>query len=403
MKKMRFIVFFPILITILGCAHQQDVQLRITSTNTPMPNEPTETLIPPTASYTSVPPTLTLAPTNTFTPTITLSPTNTYTPTSTPMPPGWEIAFASNRDGNFEIYVMNVDGSAQTNITNHEAEDTWPSKSPDGRNIVFVSARDAPTKYVSCCKSELYLVNIDGTELKRLTDDVGDKSFPAWSPDGEHIVYTNSIDEIGYSRKTFDIFIMKSDGSEILNLTYGSVWAIYPVWWTRGSQIAFLGIKDGGFHYYIMNNDGTGRTRMDSGLPSTTGPDDGAYFTPSDIGIYEFYYFYEGSDLIVLQDSELALGEFPSWSPDGSKIAFHSNRNGNMDIYLMNADLSEITRITEDEANDMFPTWSPDGSQIAFQSNRDGNVEIYVMNADGTNQRRLTNNPADDCTPAWYP
>jgi Tol biopolymer transport system component len=69
----------------------------------------------------------------------------------------------------------------------------------------------------------------------------------------------------------------------------------------------------------------------------------------------------------------------------------------------VNADLSNLKRLTDNAAEDMFPTWSPDGSQIAFQSDRDGNSEIYVMNADGINLRNLTNNPADDTLPAWYP
>jgi len=69
----------------------------------------------------------------------------------------------------------------------------------------------------------------------------------------------------------------------------------------------------------------------------------------------------------------------------------------------MNADGSEVTQLTDDDANDMFPAWSPDGTRITFHSNRDGNVEIYVMNADGSNVMNLTNNSADDTIPAWYP
>jgi Tol biopolymer transport system component len=99
-----------------------------------------------------------------------------------------------------------------------------------------------------------------------------------------------------------------------------------------------------------------------------------------------------------------ANNEWPDWSPDGSKIAFHSDRDGNREIYVMNADGIGQTNLTNNSpAYDGAPSWSPDGSKIAFESNRDGNWEIYVMNADGTAQTRLTNNAADDHTPAWSP
>jgi hypothetical protein len=91
------------------------------------------------------------------------------------------------------------------------------------------------------------------------------------------------------------------------------------------------------------------------------------------------------------------------WSPDGSQIVFVSNRDGNFEIYVMDADGTNQTRLTNDAASDDRATWSPDGSQIAFESNRDGNFEIYVMDADGTNQARLTNDPAADSAAAWSP
>lgn len=93
----------------------------------------------------------------------------------------------------------------------------------------------------------------------------------------------------------------------------------------------------------------------------------------------------------------------PAWSPDGQQIAFMSARDGNMEIYLMNADGSGQKRLTENPANDYAPTWSPDGKQIAFASDRDGNTEIYTMNVDGSALTNLTRHPAVDSTPAWSP
>jgi Tol biopolymer transport system component len=93
----------------------------------------------------------------------------------------------------------------------------------------------------------------------------------------------------------------------------------------------------------------------------------------------------------------------PSWSPDGSIIAFTSLRDGNLEIYTMNADGSNQTRLTNDDSADIFPAWSPDASQVAFQSNRDGLYDIYAVNADGTGLTQLTNTHADSETPAWSP
>jgi dipeptidyl aminopeptidase/acylaminoacyl peptidase len=93
----------------------------------------------------------------------------------------------------------------------------------------------------------------------------------------------------------------------------------------------------------------------------------------------------------------------PTWSPDGTKIAFQSDRDGNFEIYVMNPDGTGVARLTNNAASDGGPEWSPDGSKIAFTSQRDGDAEVYVMNADGSGQTNVTDNPADDLLGAWSP
>jgi dipeptidyl aminopeptidase/acylaminoacyl peptidase len=90
-------------------------------------------------------------------------------------------------------------------------------------------------------------------------------------------------------------------------------------------------------------------------------------------------------------------------SLDNTKIAFVTDRDGNAEIYVMNADGTDQINLTNNPAHDSSPSWSPDGTKIAFMTGRDINGEIYVMNADGTDQVNLTNNPADDICPSWSP
>ncbi len=110
----------------------------------------------------------------------------------------------------------------------------------------------------------------------------------------------------------------------------------------------------------------------------------------------------DGSNQTQLTNNT-ATEQHPAWSPDGTKIAFNSDRDGNFEIYLMNADGSSQTNLTNNPVFEDQPAWSPDGSKIAFHRGQGPSSEIWVMNADGTNQTRLTNNTASDSGPAWSP
>ena len=126
-------------------------------------------------------------------------------------------------------------------------------------------------------------------------------------------------------------------------------------------------------------------------------------FTSNRDGNEEIYLMNaEGSGLTNLTNN--AANDFsPAWSPYGKKIAFTSYRDGNEEIYVMNADGSGQINLTNNAADDLYPAWSPDGKKIAFTSYRGGNDEIYVMNADGSGQTNLTKNAAYDANPTWSP
>src|SRR6266700_3331324 len=114
----------------------------------------------------------------------------------------------------------------------------------------------------------------------------------------------------------------------------------------------------------------------------------------------------DGTALVNLTDS-LAYDDWPAWSPDGSKIAFQSDRSAvadardTLDVYGMHADGSNVVQLTRDTTQEGEPAWSPDGTRIAFATSRDGNEEIYVMTASGTNRVNLTKHPGLDVAPVW--
>ena len=141
---------------------------------------------------------------------------------------------------------------------------------------------------------------------------------------------------------------------------------------------------------------------MTSAIPAVLGSVSGriAFQTNRDGNIEIYVMNGDGSGLTDLTNNP-AGDDQPAWSPDGSKILFGSDRDGNDEIYVMNADGSDPTNLTNSPAQEETADWSPDGKKIVFMSDRDGNNEIYVMNADGSGQTNLTHNPAEDSFPVW--
>ena len=326
----------------------------------------TPTPIPPTFALTSLPPTPTpelaaatsVLPTTTAVPPLTDTqvPTDTPEPTATPLSSlsssnGGIIAFASDRDGDWEIYVMNADGSGQRRLTGNDANDWSPAWSPDGAQIAFVSDRDN--------NDEIYVMNADGSGQRRLTSNSDYDWSPAWSPDGEWIAFTSNRDG------NDEIYVMTADGSDQRRLTSSrNVQDFDPDWSPDGRWIAFTSARDGNDDIHVMDADGGNQRQL---------TDDGA------------------------------TNWWPAWSPDGTKIAFASKRDGNWEIYVMNSDGSNQRRLTENDTWDWWPAWSPDGTRIAFHSNSGGNWDIYVMDAGGGGRRQLTTDEAADQYPAWRP
>ena len=267
-------------------------------------------------------------------------------------PDGGRIAFVSNRDGgDGEVYVMDADGTSPTRLTQDASDARSPSWSPDGGRIAFMSNRDG--------NGEIYVMAADGTSLTNLTQNAAAAWSPTWSPDGEHIAFVSNRD----GNEFREIYVMAADGTSLTNLTQNAATDWSPTWSPDGEHIAFMSDRDGDdYEIYVMDANGSNPTSLTQ----------------------------DAGDVRSL-----------AWSPDGARIAFVSFRDRKSEIYVMAADGTNLTNLKQRAFSVL---WSPNGERIAFRSDRrDEIVEIYVVNADGTNLTSLTPHSGHASSPAWSP
>ena len=270
------------------------------------------------------------------------------------------IVFASNRDGDWDIYSMDVNGDNVVQLTDHPATDEYPACSPDGRRIVFSSARGVTRDF--------YVMDNRGNNVIRLTHDNFFAGLASWSPDSTKIAFSS------FCKINCDIFAVDADGNNLTRLAKHKWQDVRPSWSPDGSKIAFVSYRTGAFndprHIFVMNADGTERRNL-------TG------------------------------DTALRDSWSPTWSPDGRKIAFESRRHfrdgTRDDIFVITAEGKELEQLTDKEGKNRSPVYSPDGAKIAFASNRDGDYNIYLMEANGRNVVKLTRTPhgIDNVNPSW--
>jgi Tol biopolymer transport system component len=220
-----------------------------------------------------------------------------------------KIVFMSGRDGNGQIYTMNSDGSEQCNLSKNNFFDGTPAWSPDGNRIIFTSNRDEKIL-------QIFVMDADGSNVIQLTDENADHFDPSWSSDGKSIVYRVDINKGG--------------------LIKGQI--------------------------YVMDADGSNKRHV--------------------------------------SDSSSINGA-PSWSPDGRFITYSSTINGeNMQIYVMDANGSNKRNLSNNQNDDTNPAWSPDGKFIAFSEWNNEGQNIFTIEINRTNLQQLTTT-GTDFHPHW--
>jgi TolB protein len=261
-----------------------------------------------------------------------------------------KITFINNSTRFKELYLIDYDGYNLRRLTKDNKLNILPKWSPDGQQIIY-------TSYLYN-NPDLFALNLVKNRRSIISKYQGLNAAGAFSPDGKRILLTLS------RGKYPNLYLISPTGEILRRMTDGSYIDTSPSFAPNGQEIVFISDRPGYPQLYIMNIDGGNLRRL-----TTAG-----------------------------------FCDSPAWSPRGDKIVFTMRQQrGNYDLFVYDLPSSKITRLTNNQRNNENPSWSPDGRFIAFASTRSGKSEIYVMAIDGSGTRKLAEIPDSSYTPSWSP
>lgn len=276
------------------------------------------------------------------------------------------VAYASNRSGNYEIYVLNLEARTAQQITNHPADDRQPGWSPDGMRLAFVSDRDGD--------ADIWVMNADGSGLVQITTEASSvDNNPRWSPDGTLIAFSRETAG-GSLLLAIPTNCLSDPGTcESQAVTLVNSFARQISFSPDGAQMAYTGGTFAGLPTAIHINGRNG------GAPRVL----------------------EGSG---------ATDSYPVWSPDGGLLAFVSNARGGPDLWLMRPDGSELRPLTLEAASDVEPAWGPRAAVLLFATDRAGDFDLALISTSCLDPEEgcedaliyLTSGQGSDINPAWW-
>jgi Tol biopolymer transport system component len=279
-------------------------------------------------------------------------------------PDGVLLVMRIERDG-YELYAALPDGSKEIRLTSNDVDDLEPDWSPDGRRIVFVTARDTVNGR-PVGRGDLWVMAPDGSGQRRLFADTVSSQQPRWSPDGRRIVFTRHY----ATAPNFRLAMVNADGSGVLTLLADVNDQRWPDWSPDGTRIVFLS----GDAIHVVGADGTGAHQLSTAAACPT-----------------------------------QIYSSPRWSPDGTRITYTCAGQYGVYLAVMNADGTQPVALTPDGspvtyASDDSPVWSPDGTRIAFSSARDGSeYQMWTIPAAGGAPTQITQGQLVTFPMAWGP
>ena len=257
-----------------------------------------------------------------------------------------------------DLYFARPDGGGLARVASSPELDWYPRFSPDGRAVVFESARAS--------FRDLYRLDVETQQVVRLTDDPEGNFDASWSPDGRKLAFASS------RAGQLDVWVMDADGANPRRLTQHAGDSVKPAWSPSGRWIAFISARDGKDDLFVVRPDGGEVTKLTPDAATSAKRWDAPH-------VQRF-----------------------AWHPTEDRVVYAAQApRAPSQLYVVDVARGQTTRLSEPEQDDREPAWSPDGAHLAFASVQGGASDIFIMRADGARRTRMTRERDRAWLPRW--